>query len=325
MILKIKFLFMSYLIINFKKMNYKILLIFFLFFGSFKLTAQQVGDFCILTTKDGNNYKGEVVQTNDSIIVIQNMDKEKFTISHSYIKNIKITEKAAINSGEAEIHSSASSRYFFGPSSFNLRKNEAYYQNFWVFYNHFSYGISDRFTIGTSIIPLFLFNSPTPISLSLKYSVPIAKNVNWGVGALGYHTIGFEDFLERDKPNGILGYTTLTLGNPKRNLTLGYGVTSFNNDLLSLSFNLKLSKKFYLMSENYISTDSESVLSLLGVRYMAREVNFDFGIIRPLIEDVEFIGIPIVAVTLPMDFNKNSKASKINKNSNNTSRKTKKH
>jgi len=61
-----------------------------------------------------------------------------------------------------------------------LHKGEGYYQNIWVFWNQASFGVTENFSLGFGIIPLFLFGGEAG-----QYS-PI-----WVVPKLSYPWLGF--------------------------------------------------------------------------------------------------------------------------------------
>jgi len=50
-----------------------------------------------------------------------------------------------------------SSRYFWAPNGYGLEKGSSYYQNIWILYNQFSFGLADNFFYGAGVVPMFLF------------------------------------------------------------------------------------------------------------------------------------------------------------------------
>jgi hypothetical protein len=201
-----------------------------------------------------------------------------------------------------------SSRYFWSPNGYSLKKGEAYYQNIWVLYNQMGLGLSDHFSVGMGLMPLFLFaGAPTPVWITPKFSIPIVQDkFNLGVGALsglvlGDNSIGF----------GIV-YGLATYGSHDNNLTfgMGYGYADGSwarRPLLTLSGMARLGKKGYLMTENYILNFGSNavIISVIGGRSLIRKAGLDYGLALPLNAGLSsFVAIPWLGITIPIESKK---------------------
>lgn len=125
-----------------------------------------------------------------------------------------------------------------------------HYQNIWIVLNLVNAGITDRFTMGVGLIPLFLLEgAPTPFWISTKYAVPVVENrLILGVGALIGTTIGAtgEHF-------GIAhGTTTFASRNANFSVGSGYGYSDGDRaklPVISFSRMIRTSKRAYLVTE----------------------------------------------------------------------------
>ena len=197
-----------------------------------------------------------------------------------------------------------STRYFFGPTGYNLRTGQGYYQNAWLLVNQVTYGFSDNFSVGVGVVPLFLFGFDySPVWVTPKFSVPIGHDKGaFGGGALlggipGQEQSGF----------GIV-YGVGTVGSRDLNATLGlgYGYASGNwadRPVINFGGLWRTSRKWAVQTENYIiNTDGDNLyLFSIGARWMGPSIAIDFGLVRPYFNgDSEgILALPWLSVTAP--------------------------
>ena len=172
-----------------------------------------------IQTTDGNTYRGQIL-AQDSLEVLFNLEGfgEKSFLK-SEIKKMEPLDKEKVVDDEYWMDNPQSTRYFFSPNAYGLKKGEGYYQNVWVLVNSFAVGVTDYFSIGGGVVPLFLFaGSPTPVWITPKFSIPVSKDkFNLGGGALLGTVLG-----EEETGFGIL-YGISTLGSKDKNVSLGLG------------------------------------------------------------------------------------------------------
>jgi len=256
----------------------------------------------VVRTTDDNEYIGYIVGQTQESVLLKTDNLGTIILQKRMIRSIQPIQKQQIVQGEYWYDNPYATRYFFGPNGYGLRKGEGYYQNAWIFFNQVSYGISKNFTLGAGLIPLFLFaGAPTPIWLTPKFSFPLQKDkVNLGVGGL-FATVLGED------GGGSFGvaYGQLTLGPRDRNFNIGLGYGYAGNDwantpTISLSAMYRTSKKFALLTENYIfdTGDENFVLLSFGGRFIGRRIAIDGGLFIPAVGDI-FIAIPWLGVNVP--------------------------
>lgn len=254
-----------------------------------------------IETIDNTEYTGILLSEDEKSVKMETDLGVVIKIPKIKILRYKTLHIKDIVNGEYYFENPHATRYFYGPNGYGLRQGEGYYQNTWVMFNQVSYGFSDYFSIGTGIIPLFLFEgAPTPAWLTPKFSIPIRKNkINVGGGALVATVIG-----ESDASFGI-AYGTFTLGSRDANTTLGVGWTYTGDGFgehptFSLSGMYRLGPKGYFLSENYlISTAYETIgIISLGGRTVQKKLAVDYGLIIPINTGIS-IAFPWLSITLP--------------------------
>ena len=256
-----------------------------------------------IETTDGNKFSGQLVQEDDEKIVLLVQDIGEISLLKRNIRYRSVIEPDRIKDGRIWFENAQSTRYFWSPNGYGLKKGEGYYHNIWVLWNQFAYGVTDNFSIGGGIIPLFLIEgTATPVFLTPKFSIPAVENkVNIGIGALLGTIVGASD-----TGFGIV-YGTSTFGSPDQNISmgLGYGFAGTewaSSPLLNLGIMLRISPTWYFISENYhIGFDGESGGMISGgARWIIKRAALDFGLFIPVGTDTgTFIALPWLGFTVP--------------------------
>jgi len=256
-----------------------------------------------IQTTDGNTYRGQIL-SQDSISTLFNLDRfGEHRFLKTEIKKLEPLDKEKVIGDEYWMDNPQATRYFFSPNAYGLKKGEGYYQNVWVMVNSFAVGVTDYFSIGGGVVPLFLFaGSPTPIWLTPKVSIPVARDkFNLGVGALTGTVLG-----EEETGFGIL-YGISTLGSKDKNVSLGLGYGYAGGDwakapMINLNTMIRFGPKGYFISENYfIQTEGTTALIFtLGGRHIIQNAGLDYGLVIPFITDMDtFIAFPWLGITIP--------------------------
>lgn len=271
----------------------------------FLLTAQIQTDSTSLTRvemNDGNEFIGHIVSQDTSTLILLTDKLGELTFNKRDIVKITPINPESIKKGQYWFENPQSTRYLWSPDGYGLKKGEGYYQNIWVLFNQASYGVTNYFSIGAGIMPVFLFGGgATPVWITPKFSVPVVKDkFNVGAGALLGTVIG-----EPETGFGLL-YGLTTAGSRDMNITLGlgYGVSGSGwakSPLISLSALARTGARGYLITENYYINMNGETLVLLsaGFRWVIKKAGLDFGLIMPLTEDLVFFALPWLGVTIP--------------------------
>ena len=253
-------------------------------------------------TNDGNEYIGSLVSQDAENIVLKTEQLGNITLRKSDIRKMAPIESDQIKDGELWFDNPQATRYFWQPNGYGLKKGEGYYQNVWIFFNQFSYGITDNISIGAGIVPLFLFaGESTPVWITPKISIPVVEDkFNVGIGSMLGTVIG-----ESEAGFGFV-YGTSTFGNRNSNMSLGLGYGYAGGDwanapLITLSGMWRTGPRGYLLTENfYVSTvDGDALLLSFGGRRLIKNAGLDFGLIFPAISESTFFAIPWLGITIP--------------------------
>lgn len=255
-------------------------------------------------TMDGNEYIGIILDQNAESIHLKTETLGEITILRAQIKRITPLSATKSKDGTYWLDNPQATRYFWSPNGYNLKAGEGYYQNVWVLFNQAVVGLTDYFSAGVGVMPLFLFGgAPSPVWVTAKFSLPVVENkVNLGAGALLGTVVGGNN----STSYGVL-YGISTFGSKDQNLNIGLGWgfadgEMAKNPTLNISGMVRTGARGYFITENYlIGTPEETVvLSMVGGRRIIKRVGLDFGVVMPFSKDIDsFIAIPWLGLTIP--------------------------
>lgn len=264
--------------------------------------AQQDTTLYRIETVDGNEYIGRIVTQDVEKLTLKTDRLGEITLRKIDIKKMTAVNVGQMKNGDYWFENPQSTRYFWQPNGYGLKKGEGYYQNVWIFFNQVSVGITDNFLIGAGIVPLFLFaGASTPVWIAPKLSIPIKKDkFNMGAGALMGAVLG-----EESSSFGIV-YGTTTIGSRDKNMSIGLGYGYAGGDwadspTFSFSAMIRTGKRGYFLTENYYigSGGNDVMLFFIGGRRMIQNSGIDFGLLIPTETGGELIAIPWLGVTFP--------------------------
>ncbi|MGM0619415.1 MAG: hypothetical protein ACQETJ_00085 [Bacteroidota bacterium] len=255
-----------------------------------------------IETRDGNEFVGEIISEDSVRIYFLTKNLGEISILKKDITLRDRVNVRQIRDGEIWFPNPQSTRYFWSPNGYGLKKGEGYYQNIWVLWNQFAYGVTDNFSLGGGIIPLFFFGgAPTPVFISPKFSFPVERDkFNLGAGILAGTILG-----ESETSFGIV-YGVSTFGTPDNNVSfgLGYGYAGgswASSPMVNFNGMFRLSNRWYFITENYyLNAGGEGTgILTLGSRWIIKKAALDFGLVVPVQSGIGFIGIPWLGFTVP--------------------------
>ena len=281
-------------------MRYNWILVLFLFCGG--LFAQEDTTTWRIITEDDNTYIGKIVKEEGDTLTLKTTTLGVINIPVSLIRSREVLTLRNPETGELWPKNHHSTRYFFGPNAMTLKKGEGYYQNNWVFFNQASYGFSDHFTLGIGGLPIWLVGAPAfPLWLTPKIGYPVGGNWHLGAGALAGSLFSSEDNVVAG-----IGYGLITYGGEDSNFTLGLGYGFAEGDVsnsptVSLSGMHRVTKKTYLLTENYWFGPDNGGLFSIGARTAWTNLALDYGLIVPSVffEEGGLFGIPWLGISIP--------------------------
>jgi hypothetical protein len=269
-----------------------------------------------IETTDGNEFFGTILSKDTISIHLNTKMLGVLTIPNCYINSCTPIDQEAIKQGEVWMRNLQAARYFYSPNGFGMEKGSGYYQNTWVLFNQASYGITNYFTLGVGMMPLFLFGgAATPVWITPKFSIPVVKEkLNVGGGVLLGEIVG------KDMITFGITYAVATLGNHDRNVTAGMGYafsdSGWSKPVVDLCGMMRVGKKSYLLTENYffsmkredITAGKKNIFVIsVGGRTVWPKLSLDYGLVSPINMSDVFVAIPWLGLTLPLGKSKSFK------------------
>jgi hypothetical protein len=269
-----------------------------------------------IETKDGNEFIGKIIYEDRDTIKLETNNFGTLTIHKNQIKKRNLAKEELIKEGELWDENPQAARFFWAPNGYGLKRGEGYYQNVWIFFNQVSYGFTDNFSMGVGTVPIFLVGSSiAPFWITPKISIPLVENkFQLGVGALIGRVFDFNPQHLYDANSGTFGllYGVATIGSKDSNINFGLGYGFASGELaryptVTISGMHRVSKRGYIITENYIISTSESSVGLLsfGGRTILRKVSIDFGGIIPISNEMDRLYIiPWLGIVVPFNSRK---------------------
>ena len=252
----------------------------------------------LISTNDDNEFFGTLIQRTDTHIELQTEALGLISIPIERIRKMERIRDEQIVDGLLWAENPQSTRYFLSPNGFGLRAGEGYYQNVWIFFNQFAFGVSNNFSLGFGLVPTFLFASDEiPVWITPRVSIPLSGAegiVNLGVSAFAGTVLGVSE-----GGFGVLS-GSLSVGTRDRNLSIGLGYFYADSEFaeqpaITVSGMFRLGRRGYVMAETFF-VDSESLI-LVGFRTVGRNLSFDYGLLTAQGSDGVFI--PWLSVSVP--------------------------
>ena len=257
---------------------------------------------------DGSVLFGNILERDADKIVLKTTSMPKVEIQASKVERLEVINPANVKNGVYWFPNPHATRYLFGPSAFNLKKGEGYYQNTMLSLNSFNVGITDNISVGGAIELISTFSALTsgefgPIFfITPKAGFKVNEKFHAGGGLLYVLVGGFGS----EVSTGLgIAYGISTYGTPDNNITAGLGWGYVDGDfsskpIITISGTKRISRKVALVTENWIiPIDSYYGLISYGVRFLGERTAIDLAFVNsPDIVEFLAIGIPFVSFTL---------------------------
>ena len=193
----------------------------------------------------------------------------------------------------------------YWPTAFALKKGEHYYQNLYLIWNEFHFGVTDKLSFGMSFeIASLLFGETLPVfSLSSKYSEPINDKLYVGVGVWTTFAYDFDDYEGLGVIYGLVSY-----GTEYNNVTIGMGHGNYFGrwsgiPQINFGFNSRLGKRAGISGELWLfEADQNEAFSFfsLSFKFIGKNSVLDLGLVTDsnFRSDGDFL-IPMGSLTIP--------------------------
>ena len=282
------------------KLRLAFLLVFCFCFCFNTLNAQEDSKYYLIHTKSGSKLKGVILEKDETKIVFLNDDIGEIIIDNDDVKLIRtIKRKRPWTSQVLE------TKNFWLPTAIAPRKNESYYQNIVGLFNQLNYGVTNNFSLGFGVVPLFFsYQQSWPVWIMAKYTFPSKnENLHFAVGGVAVHL--FET--QRD-PNLGVAFGLMTVGNGKKNFTVGLAYGKYDGiitrePIAAFSGNYHMVGPVSITTENYFFINSESEFSsysMIGGKFNWERVQLEVGIVAPRNIGQPFFAFPLAGMTVPI-------------------------
>jgi hypothetical protein len=247
--------------------------------------------------RDGSTFMGRVTSVRgDTAEMTTSSGTVRFYVLD--VTRASIVRAADMVNGEYWFPNPNATRLLFAPTGRMLKRGDGYFSDYMLFFPGVAGGITDRITIGGgfSILPGVGFDEQL-FYVTPKIGVIAREKVNVAIGALvarvGLGDSDDNDFGDGDSDNDTFGipYVVGTFGGENRSFTTGIGYGYANgkladNPALLFGGEMRLSRRFGLVSENYVFPDAfDGAVLSLGARFFGEKMSGDFGLVRPVGSD----------------------------------------
>ncbi len=268
-------------------------------------TTVKSGDEIVIETTTGDEIAGTVVSAEQRILIISSKFGE-VKIEFEKIREIDVRKKIDDKSTEQTWRHGdpLSHRAYFSATGQTLEKGQKTFENYYLFFNSFNYGITDNVTInaGMSLFPSDNFVKNNVYMAGVKAKFFETGNFRVAAGAQ-YLTLPFIEEVDASfiYPFGVLGF-----GNPDnhqlnvsygRLFYIGKGGESDITSLMNVSGQFRISKSIKFVAEGiYLleAKDSDVIPFVYGIRFMTRKIAVDLGFMNTTESEI-FPGIPMVS------------------------------
>lgn len=284
-----------------------LLLVFCITSQSYSQTDQfKIGDKVVIDLKDNSSIHGEVMGNVDEGIQIRSRTVGDMVIPYEHIKKIQVLDFNDDTEGglqtPTDYHNST--HYVVGPSAYGLRKGQSYYENIAIFWNSYTIGVTDNFSVsmGGEIISLLASANFPIVFVTPKFSFPFKNDSGAFAVSTTLFTVPGDDF-------NSIGLVTgsLTLGSRNNNATIGTGVgfsTSSGTEAIipiTVSGMFRIGPKLSFLTENWIITENDAfgILSAgLRIHFNKPGSAINVGLWRVTEDLGDLIALPYVTATV---------------------------
>ncbi len=233
---------------------------------------------------DGSEFVVRILKARGDSLLVQTRTGLKMYISDKHIKSMH--ELQGITSGSKFSQSDPNhSRLFFGPTARQLKKGNAYFADYYIFFPTVAIGITNSFSLagGISLIP---GASSQLLYLAPKLTFELSPKIGIAAGLLYLAVPG-------NISNITLGYAVTTYGSDTQGITIGFGLPLMadvnRTPLLLVGLEKQIGNRIKLISENWIFTgDETTILFSGGLRFFGKSLAADFAFITTQ----DFFGSP---------------------------------
>lgn len=200
-------------------------------------------------------------------------------IRAEHIRKISGDNYFVSKTGDVWFPNPNATRYYFGPTAYNLEKGEGYYQNVYALINMVNVGITNYISIGAGLEFVSTFSGSPTVFITPKLGVPVGEKFGFGTGIIA-GIVGGEETA------GIL-YAIGTYGSKEHNFTAGFGYGFISDEfskspIFTFSGMARVGRKVSLVSENWFIPMDGKYYGFVsyGIRLFGPKMSFDLALIN---------------------------------------------
>ncbi|OJJ15146.1 hypothetical protein BKI52_39460 [marine bacterium AO1-C] len=242
-----------------------------------------------LQIKDGSLLIGKIVKSGKDYLIFETQDLGQVKVP---LKNILKLTLMSANTGQKTPepvkprwydNRMNNQKYFISTTGYNLRRNDFYLEDTYIFMLGARYGITDHISIGagTSFLPGLTIDDQLYF-INPKVTLELAKDLHLGVG---FNWMNFPG-------TGKIGFLNLaaTYGSPRYNVSIGtsYGMIDGEisaQPMINIGTFLRPSNRIAFIGEILLVPTQVAVqtaedftpFTMLGFRFINKESSFDLG------------------------------------------------
>lgn len=256
---------------------------------------------------DGSVLMGQILKYDSTTFYLKTSYSPQIEILAKNMKTFKEIAPENLMGGIYKIDNPNYTRYLFGPSAFNLKAGEGYYQNTYLLLNSANVGLTDYLSVGGGIELLSTFALGNPIFfITPKVGFKVSKNLHAGGGVLYANVPSFDD--DESRTGLGISYGLVTYGNTDNNITggIGYGFIKgefSNKPVFTINATTRIANRASLVTENWLYPDQAyQRYYSYGIRFFGERISVDLAFINNAeIAKAILIGIPYIDFVVKFD------------------------
>lgn len=264
----------------------------------------------LIRTKRGDQFFGHIHQVNEETVVLTMSEGSHLTFSKEAIKKVEVHFKGyrrKVKKGkfrykkvkyfERYDYILAQNRLLVSPTGFGIKKGEWEYRLLNGVLNEIDYGITDNFTIGGGVFPLFFNNALTArLSINEDFGRFIHLSASAQIlSTTGGFVSGDDNFFRGAREGFYSFHVASSIGTPNTyfNLTYHHWEGLFNNrkgDVFGIGYSMRLTK-YYRFFTDFLYTNRNEFnvifredvtrmvpIYILGSSWFNQLSKLDFGV-----------------------------------------------
>jgi len=233
----------------------------------------------VIELQNGETYLVTVLEETETMLRVETEDGIEMNIPKERIVS---RENITTESGRMvyPYKDPNATRLFFTSTGRTLKRGQGYFSDYEIFFPMLAFGVTDYFTMAGGM-SLFPGGESQIIYLAPKVGILQKDNFDLAIGTLYFNMTSFDY-------DGVgLLYGVGTYGSENKAITFGAGwgyvagEEVYNEPILMVGGELRISKSLKLLTENWIPPRSDVWMLTGGIRFFGKQLAADLGFMYP--------------------------------------------